>query len=85
MNKMVLVIDEPNACIDCPCHYYEEPKLWCGFDGKDLKFDDIETFRPSWCPLKPLPQKQELTFVNQGQDILAMGWNACIDAIQKGK
>ena len=82
MSKAVLVMDMPKVCIDCPLHYCDNCDFWCGSNGKELLCDDMEIYKPSWCPLKPLPQKQNLTFIDSGQDAIAMGWNACIEAIE---
>lgn len=42
---------------------------------------------PGWCPLKPLPERKEyiapIDNVESQKDIIAVGWNACIDAITK--
>ncbi len=55
MSKSVLVIDTPEACIDCPCHFTKENGMVvCGVKKKELLADDIETFKPGWCPLKEI-------------------------------
>ena len=45
--------------------------------------------RPEWCPLKPLPEKKEyivpIDNVESQKDIIAVGWNACIDEITGGE
>lgn len=49
--KAILVLDMPNECDGCPCL---NQKLWeCQADKKRRSSDE----RPSWCPLKPLPEK----------------------------
>ena len=44
---------------------------------------------PDWCPLKPLPEKKEyivpIDNVESQKDIIAVGWNACIDEITGGE
>lgn len=82
MSKAVLVMDMPKACIDCPLHFYNDPEFWCGLNGNDLLTDDIETYKPIWCPLKPLPEKQSITFSRHGEDMITLGWNAAIEAIE---
>ena len=65
--KAILVIDMPEACADgCP--------VMCRTRGIN--------HRPSWCPLKPLPNKR----VPDGSETdqiygCYVGWNACIDEI----
>ena len=48
-------------------------------------YDCESKSRPEWCPLKPLPEKKEyiVPFNNaeSQKDIIAVGWNACIDKI----
>lgn len=51
--KSVLKIDTPKACIDCPCHFAgESGMVMCGVDKRELLSDDIQTFKPDWCPLR---------------------------------
>ena len=81
MSKAILVMDMPDVCYDCPLC---ENDSGCMAVGNSLieVFTDRE--KPEWCPLKPLPEKAELTFVDHGQDQIAMGWNSCIDELLKG-
>ena len=48
-------------------------------------YDCESKSRPDWCPLKPLPEKKEyivpIDNVESQKDIIAVGWNACIDEI----
>lgn len=82
MGKCVLVMDMPDKCWDCPlCQSY----INCNkCQGKDNLLGETYLFhkKPDWCPLKPLPKKQELTFHEPGQDAITMGWNACIEEIE---
>lgn len=60
--KAVLVIEEmPTECIECPfCRVYSDCKLtethciWMATTNED----GINT-RAEWCPLRPLPEKDE--------------------------
>lgn len=53
MSKSILVLDTPDACIDCPCHFADDGGMvWCGKENKRLLTDDIKTFKPDWCPLR---------------------------------
>ena len=37
MSKSILVMDTPEACIDCPCHFAEDTgRVWCGKDKKEV-------------------------------------------------
>lgn len=65
--KAILVIDMPKACADgCP--------VMCRTRGIN--------HRPSWCPLKPLPEKNTWDITKNGHVTeYAEGWNACLDEI----
>lgn len=87
MSKSVLVINTPEKCIHCP--------LLNSADECTVQ-DDNANFNAgySWdelmkgCPLKPLPERKEyivpIDNVESQKDIIAVGWNACIDAITGG-
>lgn len=51
-------------------------------------YDYESKSRPAWCPLKPLPEKKEyivpIDNVESQKDIIAVGWNACINEITGG-
>lgn len=86
MNKSILVIETPDICIDCPCHFAEETgKVWCGRNGKEILADDIEDFKPDWCPLKDIPEKKSENIKEVGliSSTRNEGWNLCIDEILK--
>lgn len=79
--KAVLVIDMPMDCYECPCS--NEGCYLCQIRRRLLE-DDFQDRRPSWCPLRPLPQKKgkhgELH--EYDTDIhYEIGWNDCIDEI----
>ena len=80
MSKAVLVIDAPKSCDEC--QFIDEQYHFCAVPwfGKDVT--DYIACRHPECPLKPLPEKQELTFATHGEDMIAMGWNAAIEAIE---
>ena len=71
-------MDMPEKCVACPC-MQEYISDYCGTNGKELNGQT----KPDWCPLKPLPEKQAITFAKHGEDMMAMGWNACIEAIEE--
>lgn len=89
MGKSVLVMETPEHCIDCPCHFaYENGTVWCGKENKELLADDIETFKPDWCPLRNIPKRKYEEdegliyddFAHLGRQFFE-GWNACLDRI----
>ena len=79
MNKSVLVIDTPENC--GKCKFISE--FWCkAMGGRRVLNNDVI---PNWCPLKPLPERKEyivpIDNVESQKDIIAVGWNACINKI----
>lgn len=100
MSKSVLVIDTPENCLDCQfCYELDEGvEACCSImdDDKDkslMKEIDCEygycQGKPDWCPLKPLPEKKEyivpIDNIESQKDIIAVGWNACIDEVTGGE
>lgn len=89
MGKSILVMETPNRCIECPCHFaYDNGTVWCGKEDKELLADDIETFKPDWCPLQDAPEKKGGIRGNLPEydtdNHYEIGWNACIDQILNG-
>ena len=74
MNKSVLVIDTPTNCNEC--------EVKC--DGYTAKqYAEKAITKPSWCPLRPLPEKGTMDNVepcayNEG---FIDGRNHCIELI----
>lgn len=48
--KAVLVIDMPNNCEECKITYFQ------GHGESSICYSGDWSKRPSWCPLKPLPE-----------------------------
>ena len=66
--KAVLVIDMPEDCASgCP--------VMCRTRGIN--------HRPTWCPLKPMPQKFCTDANDIEEDSYCQGWNECIEEIEK--
>ena len=78
MGKAVLVMDIPNRCGECSLGSYMDSDHTICRGAMRMSYSDT---KPKWCPLKPLPKRQELTFYEPGQDAITMGWNACIEEI----
>ena len=55
--KTILVFEEPNECIDCPCYRQtkEDGKLFedCKAMMMPLNWREV-TEKPKWCPLVPM-------------------------------
>lgn len=81
MSKSILVIDTPKACIDCPCHFSGDTgRVWCGKEKKELLEDDIQIFKPDWCPLQDFESKEDCDYI----EAYCNGWNDCIDELLRG-
>ena len=85
MKKAVLVIDMPEHCEECPLRVLWA-KYHCVVNGKfcgDEQGFYSSLTKPSWCPLKPLPEKRDLSYGTEGTEWYAYseGYNACIDEI----
>lgn len=100
MSKSVLVIDTPENCLDCQfCYELDEGvEACCSISDDDedtslMKKIDCEygycQGKPDWCPLKPLPEKKEYvdptSSAKAKKNIIAVGWNTCINTIVKGR
>lgn len=69
--KSVLKIDTPKVCIDCPCHFAgESGMVICGVEKRELLSEDIETFKPDWCPLRESSEDcGEWTYCGDGNNL----------------
>ena len=77
--KSILVIDTPKDCYDCPC-YYEDRDMCEAFDKKAK----ADSGRPSWCPLRPLPEPKDIGYPNDDYDVgFGDGWDACLKELEK--
>lgn len=81
MKKSILIVDAPDNCEKCK-FCANEYVDFCILENAAV--DDASKI-PGWCPLKPLPEKKEYIVpignVESQKDIIAVGWNACIDEI----
>ena len=87
--KAILVIDMPDVCAECEfCGHSTDGALrYCGltqcFCSRDL---DANKEKEPWCPLKPMPEKKNMTPANSKYDpfldLCAIGWNKCIEEIE---
>ncbi len=84
--KEILVIDAPNNCSECPCCHENE----CGNQYKGYVGDYVgwNSGRPSWCSLKPLPDKKPVSYHDDlygdvEKNFTNIGWNNCLEEIEK--
>ena len=84
MSKCILVMDMPTLCHKCPlCTFHN---VWyCEAVNKKIPY---MTEKPSWCPLKEVPQKKRFDVLCSNEvgdkikDLLfTKGYNDCIDEI----
>ena len=85
--KAILVIDMPTDCPECPMAHWNKLDEFTGCEaisGKKYAINDKEyaesSCRPSWCPLKDLPQKIEGKR-EMFMPTYSLGWNDCIGTI----
>lgn len=78
--KAILVLEMPECCTDCPCAGNNYGYNECEPKGKRLVLEDIYEKRPSWCPLRPVPEKRQTTD-DFWQGCVNIVRNACIDEI----
>lgn len=76
MSKAILVIDMPKNCFHCKLQDWANCRIVKGCHAGDT--------RPDWCPLKELPQKKEMQFLDDASEYHRQGYNACIDDILGG-
>lgn len=86
--KSILIIDTPTRCFDCPLFTDDEDDCHYGFcDNRNiLKQKEAQekvrfNEKPTWCPLRPLPQKIYAVYRGDYEYGVADGWNACVDVI----
>lgn len=77
--KAVLVIDKAESCTSCMLGIFNK-KWFCLATTKDIDICDRYNI-PTWCPLKPLPQKGFGDADDIEQTSYFDGWNECLDEI----
>ena len=80
--KAILVLKEmPKECDECP--FYDGAwGVYCMATNEPVKAEE----KPSWCPLKEMPQKKEPIeeWWMKDKDIsYRVGWNACLEELEK--
>lgn len=90
MKKAVLLMDVPETCLDCNlCVLDTDGSISCYYNKREICSNVGENnSRPNWCPLRPLPDRKEITETYKWEDRLPSfkcGWNWCLDEITGGK
>lgn len=82
MSKAILVVDMPSDCNHCQFADFSNGQWECN-QHKGGRIADAMKVRsvPSWCPLRPMPNKKTIFYEYEIEDLMNLGWNACIDEI----
>ena len=80
MKKAVLLMDVPEKCLDCNlCVLDMDGSISCYYNKREICSNVGENnSRPEWCPLRPLPDRKEITETYKCEDRLPSfkcGWN----------
>ena len=88
MSKSILVMDTPNNCASCQMsniNLYDMSKggIYCQLNKRqDIPWENIKNGKPDWCPLKDVPEKEDILDCLDNYDKgYYVGRNACIDEI----
>lgn len=86
----VLLIEESETCSECLLGIYNR-RWFCLATNKDIDLLKSRYEKPSWCPLKDLPQKKvgddlyerygSWTLSDEKEASYRVGFNDCLDAI----
>ena len=75
--KTILVIDEPPCCGSCRLEHIS----LCMGTAKRRHIEDLNHY-PSWCPLRPMPEKLKHDDEVDYDYGYIDGWNECIEEIE---
>lgn len=81
----VLLIKDSETCSECLLGIYNR-RWFCLATGKDIDLLKSRYEKPTWCPLKPLPEeKREPDSEDEWDecDYYHEGWNDCLKEIEK--
>lgn len=87
--KAILVVDMPKSCEECDylgwATHDENMRACMLLNGYFFNEEEVETKRSEVCPLKPMPQKKEVTDLEMKAlvGLYATAWNECLDEIEK--
>lgn len=60
MLKGYLIIDIPESCDECTLFHSNYSDMSCGgLNNRIINYPYPKDFRQSWCPIKPLPEKEK--------------------------
>lgn len=83
--KAILVVDNPTSCRECMLRTtLEANKFHCLAILPRKEIKPYEEQKPSWCPLKPMPEPKDIGYPNNDYDVgFGDGWDACLKEIEK--
>ena len=87
MTKGIIVVDMPKSCSECPsfCGFYSDMNCRA-MNNRTINYPYPDSFRQSWCPIKPMPEKRTINYLMDDVDMDAAGGrNDCIDEILEGE
>ena len=82
--KAILIMDMPDSCSECPAFCWFGCPLVEDENWMTQNTEKSCTERMSYCPLKPVPEKE---YIWDEVDVFGWfdrGWNACLDEILGG-
>ena len=87
MSKAVLVMDMPDSCMGCNFLYCNAEYNVESCQATEVsRIVDLEKEdKPEWCPLRTVPDKKEMKYMDDKSEYYRQGWNACIDSIGGGE
>lgn len=85
MAKGIIVVDDiPVICAECNFANLTQNKKYfrCDVNGK-IAYNA----KPDWCPIKEIPERKALTgdvsnTTKMGEELVRVGFNACLDEIE---
>ena len=88
--KAILVIDMPNNCYDCQYCRFDARKYnfrGCVLTDTDVQDGTIDICKEvhSCCPLKPIPDCQDVPDTISNDVAYIIGWNDCVVEILKNE
>ena len=81
MRKSILILDTPESCDECPLFGNHYSDLCCkALNNRGINYPYPKDFRQSWCPLRSVPQEQEIWYEDERSD-WERGYNNCVREI----
>lgn len=88
MAKGFFLVDIPENCLDCCYSESDNKNLYCKLNKKDNEDYVLRGTKPSWCPIRKLPERREPTKLPFSPGLpweytdYEKGWNDCLDYLE---